>query len=90
MEELFELHYRKGLTYAEISKITNENTIEFRRGKGQISSVAIATIIQFIDTLIKYCRATKFERLSVRGYVASIPTSNKYNRLRDMFTNSNE
>ena len=70
--------------------ITNENTVEFRRGKGQISSVAISTIIQFIDTLIKYCRGTKFERLSVRGYINSIPSSNKYNRLRDSFTNSNE
>ena len=85
-------HNKQGHTnnrYHQLN-LTNENTIEFRRGKGQISSVAIATIIQFIDTLIKYCRGTKFERLSVRGYVASIPTSNKYNRLRDMFTNSNE
>lgn len=85
-------HNKQGHTnnrYHQLN-VTNENTIEFRRGKGQISSTAIATIIQFIDTLIKYCRATKFERLSVRGYVASIPTSNKYNRLRDMFTNANE
>ena len=32
-KELFELHYRKGLTYAEISKITNEkiNTLHQRK-----------------------------------------------------------
>ena len=32
-KELFELHYRKGLTYAEISKITNEkiNTLHPRK-----------------------------------------------------------
>lgn len=70
--------------------LTNENTIEFRQGKGNISSATISTIIQFIDTLIKYCKGTKFERLSLDGYIRSIPTSAKYQRLKDYFTSATE
>ena len=70
--------------------LTNNNTIEFRQGKGQISSTAIATMAQFIDTIIKYCKTTKFERISARGYINSIPNSAKYSRLRDYFSNAAE
>ena len=70
--------------------LTNEHTIEFRQGKGNISSAAISTMIQFIDTLIKYCKSTKFDRLSLFGYIRSIPTSAKYQRLRDYFIGAEE
>lgn len=63
--------------------ITNPKTIEFRQGKGDISSKSLARIAQHIETLVKYAKTTKWGALSEAGYLRSIPASNKYQILRD-------
>ena len=78
-----------GNRYFQVN-LTNENTVEFRQGKGAINSNKIAQIVQFIDTLVKYCNATKFERLSMAGYIASVQSSGKYSALKTTLTRGEE
>jgi len=65
--------------------ITNQHTIEFRQGKGQIKSQSIANIAQHATTAAAYVCATKWANLSALGYYKSIPTSNKYGELKRIF-----
>lgn len=66
--------------------VTNQQTIEFRQGKGQIKSQVIANIAQHAVTIAKYCRETPWHKLSARGYWNSIPNSNKYAELKRIFS----
>lgn len=70
--------------------VTNQHTIEFRQGKGNISSTALANIAQHVCTLAKYCRETKWGNLSAEGYARSIPNSNKYAAIKRIFNGTNE
>lgn len=69
--------------------ITNQYTIEFRQGKGQIKSNALANIAQHACTLAAYCRSTKFANLSAMGYYRSIPSSAKYGEIKAIFNPCN-
>jgi hypothetical protein len=70
--------------------ITNQHTVEFRRGKGSINSEDIAIIAQFVCTVSAYVCNTKLSNLSEAGYIKSIPNSAKYARLRGCFAGSND
>ena len=70
--------------------ITNQNTVEFRQGKGQIKSQVLANIAQHVVTIAKYCRETAWHKLSAQGYWQSIPTSNKYSEIKTIFAPMNE
>lgn len=70
--------------------ITNQQTVEFRQGKGNINSKALALIAQHACTIAKYCRETTWAKLSANGYYKSIPTSNKYADLRRIFAPQTE
>lgn len=70
--------------------ITNPNTVEFRQGKGQIKSQALANIAQHAVTIAKYCKETPWHKLSARGYWQSIPTSAKYGEIKRIFSPSND
>ena len=68
--------------------ITNKYTVEFRQGKGQIKSAALANIAQHVTTIAAYCKATKWANLSAVGYWRSIPTSAKYSDIKRAFSPS--
>lgn len=70
--------------------ITNQHTVEFRQGKGQIKSQALANIAQHACTLAKYCRETAWHKLTADGYFRSIPSSAKYGELRAIFNPSTD
>lgn len=70
--------------------LTNPATIEFRQGKGDINSKSLARIAQHVDTLVKYCKNTKWGTLNEAGYLRSIPSSNKYSILRDCWQSVTE
>lgn len=65
--------------------VTNPATVEFRQGKGQIKSQALANIAQHVVTLAKYCRETQWSKLSARGYYNAIPNSAKYAQIKGYF-----
>lgn len=81
-------HYT-GSRYVQVN-ITNQHTVEFRRGKGSINSEDIALIAQFVCTASQYAKETKLGAISASGYIKSIPTSAKYARLRGCFAGSND
>ena len=66
--------------------ITNQHTVEFRQGKGQIKSQVLANIAQHAITAAKYVRETPWHKLSARGYWQSIPASNKYGEIKRIFS----
>lgn len=70
--------------------ITNQYTVEFRQGKGQIKSQVLANIAQHAVTLAKYCRETAWHKLSADGYFKSIPSSAKFGELKRIFNPSTE
>lgn len=70
--------------------ITNQNTVEFRQGKGQIKSQVLANIAQHACTIAKYCRETAWHKLSAQGYYQSIPTSAKYGEIKRIFNPSTD
>lgn len=70
--------------------ITNLHTVEFRQGKGQIKSNALANIAQHACTLAKYCKETKWANLSAMGYYRSIPNSAKYGEIKRIFSPAND
>jgi len=70
--------------------ITNQHTVEFRQGKGQIKSQALANIAQHAVTLAKYCRETAWQKLSADGYYRSIPSSAKFSELKAIFQPSTD
>lgn len=70
--------------------ITNQNTVEFRQGKGQIKSQVLANIAQHAVTIAKYCKETAWHKLSARGYWQSIPSSAKYSEIKRIFAPMNE
>ena len=70
--------------------ITNKYTVEFRQGKGNINSNAIATIAQHATTAAAFVRSTKWEKLTAENYYKFIPTTNKYALLKSIFKPSND
>ena len=70
--------------------ITNQNTIEFRQGKGMIRSTVLANIAQHVCTIAKYCRETAWHKLSAQGYYQSIPNSAKYSEIKRIFNPSTD
>ena len=70
--------------------ITNKNTIEFRQGKGNINSSAIAIIAQHAVTVVNYVVNTPWHKLSAEGYYKSIPTTNKYSLVKEAFKPIND
>lgn len=70
--------------------ITNKNTIEFRQGKGNINSNALALIAQHIVSVVNYVCCTPWHKLSAQGYYKSIPSTHKYNLVKNAFKPINE
>lgn len=73
--------YHNGDRYQRINT-AKEATIEFRQGKGQINSEAIATLCQFVDAIVRFCRETPAYKLTAARFIASLPASRKYDNLR--------
>lgn len=70
--------------------ITNRYTVEFRQGKGQIKSQALANIAQHVCTAAAYVCGTKWANLSAAGYYKSIPNSAKYGEIKRIFQPSTD
>ena len=65
--------------------ITNVHTVEFRQGKGNINSNAIAIIAQHVVSVVKYVCETSWHKLSAEGYYKSIPNTNKFSLVKNAF-----
>lgn len=51
--------------------LSNEATIEFRKGKGSINAVRIAAVVTWSAMMVEYCRAHTWEELSFDDFYAS-------------------
>lgn len=57
--------------------ITNDNTIEFRKGAGTIEPERIVTIVEYCELMCKYAKKTTWTNLSYEGFVEFIQKNAK-------------
>lgn len=61
--------------------ITNDNTIEFRRGKGSINSRRIAAIVEWCELICKYSIRTPWQQISWNDFISYLMVSKISNKL---------
>lgn len=68
--------------------ILNINTIEFRKGKGSLNANRICSIVEYCEMMCLYCRKTKINKLSERGFLDFINKhTSKNSPLREKIEN---
>lgn len=62
--------------------ITNENTIEFRKGKGSINANRIVAIVEWCELMCEYAIGTPWQQISLEDFMAFLRVSHISEKLK--------
>ena len=62
--------------------ITNDDTIEFRKGKGSINANRIVAIVEYCELMCKYAIRTPWQQISLDDFMAFLRVSNISEKLK--------
>lgn len=62
--------------------ITNENTIEFRKGKGSINANRIVAIVEWCELMCKYAIRTPWQQIGLEDFMAFLRVSHISEKLK--------